>query len=85
MKTAQDSYTKKPEGVFFMEDLTKTVKSARYKLKDELRKCKEAGFKSYYSHDKLIVVNGDGKRNAYTYDIVNDHIRCLYSNFNLPE
>ena len=82
MKSAK---SKKPEGVFFMEDLTKTVKSVRYKLKDKLGKCNEAGFKSYYSHDKLIVVNGDGKRNAYTYDIVNGHIKCLYSNFNLPE
>ena len=75
MKSAR---SKKPEGVFFMEDLTKTVKSVRYKLKDKLRKCKEAGFKSYYSHDKLIVVDGDRKRNAYTYDTVNDHIKCLY-------
>ena len=63
------------------------LKNVRYKLKDKLRRNRFQILQltAYYSHEKLIVVSGDVKRNAYTNDIANDNSKCFYSNFNSPE
>ena len=44
--------TKKPPGVYFMEDLSKSVRFIRSTLKYKLTDARKAGYKSFFSHDK---------------------------------
>ncbi len=71
----------KPEGVFFMEDFSDTVRTARAKLKDLLVKAREAELKSYLSYNKLVVVDAENKRNVYAYDEDTDLVSALRTTF----
>ena len=65
-KTLQAALTKKPDGLFIMEDLTKAVRTVRGKLKDMRQEAREKGSRAYFSQDKLVVINDEGKRNSYS-------------------
>ena len=65
-----------------MEDLSKSVGMIHSSLKYKLTDACKAGYKSFFSHDKLIIVNDKGKRNAYTYDTLNKTIKPVYRNLN---
>ena len=47
----------KPVGPFVNDDLTKSVRTIRGKLKDNIKAAREAGHRAYLSYDKLIVMN----------------------------
>ena len=80
-KTLQAARIKKPDGLFIMEDLTKTVRTVREKLKDMRQKVREKGYRAYFSHDKLVVITDVGKRNSYTYDLDEGVLKCVLENF----
>ena len=60
-----------------MEDLTKTVRTLRGKLEDMRQEAREKGYRAYISHDKLVVINNEGKRNSYTYDLDERVLKCV--------
>ena len=47
-------------------------------LKYKLTDARKAEYKSFFSHDKLIFANDEGKRNAYKYDNMNKSIKTVY-------
>lgn len=71
----------KPEGLYFMEDFCDRVKIAGAKLKNLLRKAKYAHVTAFLSFDKLVVVNGDNRRNVYVYDEDADFVKPLRTTF----
>ena len=71
----------KPVGLFVNDDLTKSVRTIRGKLKGKTKAAREAGHRAYLSYDKLIVMNQQGMKNAYTFDLKVNNVKCLYNNF----
>lgn len=76
----------RPVGLFFGEDFTQTVKHIRFKLKEKMTSVRAAGLdlKAFLVFDKLMVMNSEGKRNAYTYDCETETVKTLYQNFREP-
>lgn len=71
----------KPTGVYCREDFTQAVRQIRFKLTEKMTAVRDAGYGAFLSHDKLIVTNTAGKRNAYTYDTERDSLMTLFQNF----
>ena len=71
----------KPAGLFVNDDFTKSVRTIRGKLKDKMKAAREAGHRAYLSYNKLIVMSQQGKKNAYTFDLKVNNVKCLYNNF----
>ena len=71
----------KPVGLFANDDLTKSVRTIRGKLKDTMEAARQAGHRAYLSYDKLSVMNQQGMKNAYTFDLKVNNVKCLYKNF----
>ena len=43
---------------------------------------RDLGYKAFYSHDKLVVLDEDSKRNVYVYDERKENpVVALYTNF----
>ena len=64
----------KPDRVYFMEDFSDCVKTARYKLKNLMLRARQLDLMAYLSFNKLIVTNAERKRNVYCYDNINDRV-----------
>ena len=81
-KVMEKAKTLKPKGLFYMQDFTQRVKQARAQLKDKLLAMRDLGYKAFYSHDKLVVLDEDSKRNVYVYDERKENpVAALYTNF----
>ena len=46
-----------------------------------MKAAREAGHRAYLSYDKLIVMNQQGMKSAYTFDLKVNNVNCLYNNF----
>ena len=46
-----------------------------------MKAAREAGHRAYLSYNKLIVMSQQGKKNAYTFDLKVNNVKCLYNNF----
>lgn len=57
----------KPEGVFISEDFSKSVRTAREKMKSTLTEARRAGYKAFFRYDKLVVEDETGRQNLYKY------------------
>ena len=71
----------KLEHMFFLEDFSDSVKTARAKLKDLWGKARQLELKSYLSYDKLLVMDVENRRNVYVYDDSSDSVRDLRTSF----
>ena len=71
----------KLEHMFFLEDFSDSVKTARAKLKDLLGKARQLELKSYLSYDKLLVMDAENRRNMYVYDESSDSVKALRASF----
>ena len=83
-KVIEKAKTLKPKGLFYMQDFTQRVKQARAQLKDKLLAMRDLGYKAFYSHDKLVVLDEDSKRNVglYVYaERKENPVAALYTNF----
>ena len=45
------------------------------------QEAREKGYRAYFSHDKLVVITNEGKRNSYTYDLDKGVLKCVLKNF----
>ena len=64
-----------------MEDLTQKARTVRGELKYMRQEATETGYRAYFSHDKLVVINNEGKRNSYPYNLDEGILKCVLENF----
>ena len=75
------SKEKKPEGLYANEDYSETVRQARRKLTEVMKKKRDLGFTAFLSYNKLIVKNSLGKQNIYMVDMATQTVMRVRRSF----